>query len=113
MHIFITNEIVGKTVYYLPCHYTQNTSLCISTELEKDKMNIHNFTFIILSSFLGTNLFCAADKNETLSLTNDSANVTSSEVSAALLEHINSSGKFLPLFNSFSYYCLNFFALLF
>ena len=72
--------------------------LYILKELDKNKMSLHDFTFITLTLLLVANLFCAADKNETLSLSNDSENVTLSEVSATLLQHINSSGK---IFTSF------------
>ena len=64
-------------------------------ELDKNRMSLHDLTFITLTLLLVANLFCAADKNETLSLTTESQNVTSSEVSATLLEHINDSGKSL------------------
>ena len=58
-------------------------------------MSLHNLTFITFTLLLVANVYCSADKNETLI---DSQNVTSSEVSATLLEHINNSGKFfLPL----------------
>ena len=68
--------------------------LCLSLkELDKDKMSFHDLTFITLTLLLVTNLFCAADKKETLSLSNDSQNVTSSEVSATLMEHINTIFK--------------------
>ena len=74
--------------------------LYILKELDKNKMSLRDFTFITLTLLLVANLFCAADKNETLSLSNDSENVTSSEVSATLLEHINNSGKFFYLFSN-------------
>ena len=61
-------------------------------------MSFHDLTFITLTLLLVANLFCAADKKETLSLSNDSQNVTSSEVSATLMEHINTSGKFFTSF---------------
>ena len=87
----------------MPCHFATYIHipvyLYILKELDKNKMSLRDFTFITLTLLLVANLFCAADKNETLSLTVDSQNVTSSEVSATLLEHINNSGKFfLPLF---------------
>ena len=80
------------------CYIHIPVYLYILKELDKNKMSLHDFTFITLILLLVANLFCGADKNETLSLTIDSQNLTSSEVSATLLEHINNSGKF---FNSF------------
>ena len=53
-------------------------------------MSLHNLTFITFTLLLVANVYCSADKNESLI---DSQNVTSSEVSATLLEHINNSGK--------------------
>ena len=61
---------------------------------------MHTLVKILL---LSANLFCGADKTETLSLSNDSKNVTSSEVSATLMEHINNSGK---CFTSFQINCI-------
>ena len=99
VQIFLTHEI-GKfnviclAIYdiYVPVY------LCLLKELDKDKMSFHDLTFITLTLLLVANIFCGADKNETLSLTIDSQNVTSSEVSATLLEHINNSGKFFTSF---------------
>ena len=86
----------------MPCHFATYIHipvyLYILKELDKIKMSLRDFTFITLTLLLVANLFCAADKNETLSLSNDSENVTLSEVSATLLQHINSSGK---IFTSF------------
>ena len=72
-------------------------------------MSLHDLTFITLTLLLVATLFCGADKNETLSLTVGSQNVTSSEVSATLLEHINNSGKFFTSFQIkyYIYYFLN------
>ena len=69
-------------------------------------MSLHDLTFITLTLLLVANLFCAADKNEILSLTTESQNVTSSEVSATLLEHINTRGKFFTTCQIL-YYLLN------
>ena len=107
VQIFLTHEI-GKfnviiclAIYdiYVPVY------LCLLKELDKDKMSFHDLTFITLTLLLVANIFCGADKNETLSLTIDSQNVTSSEVSATLLEHINNSGKF---FTSFQINCITY-----
>ena len=85
--------------YYLPCHLRHTpVYLGLLKELDKNKMSLHDLTFITFTLLLVANSFCAADKNETLSSTIDSQNVTSSEVSATLLEHINTSGKFFTSF---------------
>ena len=79
----------------MSCHLRHRpVYLCLLKELDKNRMSLHDLTFITLTLLLVANLFCAADKNEILSLTTESQNVTSSEVSATLLEHINTRGKF-------------------
>ena len=85
--------------YYLPVRLRHiPVYLCLLKELDKNKMSLHDLTFITFTLLLVANLCYGADKNETLSLTIDSQNVTSSEVSATLLEHINNTGKFFISF---------------